>query len=1183
MKRVRPVFVFLLALIVSLTTAFLCPPVALAFSQNWETLGSDSIASFSPYVVRLSTDSHDRPYTALLDNTGFGTLLTFDGTSWQTVGGGNFVQYGNNSSLDLKLDSHDVPYVAFIESSRPTVKKYVNSAWVSLGTTGISNTGIYISMAFDSHDIPYIAYKMYDSFNPSANDTVSVKKYNGSSWEDVGGAYLPEQGVDSICLAIDKNDVPYVAYRFGSAPTGVCVRKYANDAWQLVGGGALAGYGSYNVDLKIDGNGIPYVSFFNDSSYTCVYKYDGDWQLIGNITQTGNTALGIDKENVPYIAIRDLTDGGAKLKKFTGGSWTNVGDHISSNGIEKPCIAFDTQNQPIVACRDAANGFYPRVYKYQTRYTVDYEKTGNGSITGTSLQTINKGKSGSSVTAVPDEHNHFVKWSDDLTSAARTETNVQSDLTLTAIFAIDTHTVTFDSQHGSAVNSETVDYNTALAKPADPTRAGYTFGGWYPTKECDTTAVSFPYTVTGNVTFYAKWTPITYTVSYDANNGSGTTASSAHTYDVAKALTQNGYARVGYQFAGWATGPSGGVAYANGAAVSNLCSTNGATVALYAVWTPITYTVSYNANGGSGTTAASTHTYDVSKRLAQNGFTMTGYHLAGWAAIPGGSVAYADEATISNLSTTNGDNVTLYAVWTPNTYTVSYNANGGSGTTSASTHTYNVAQSLTQNGFTRGGYHFAGWATSSGGSAAYADGAQVLNLSSAQGGTVNLYAVWGSNQSQKITVQANSTKYGSVTGTGTYLKDSQVTVTAIPKEGYRFVSWTEGKSAVSASAAYTFSVTGDRKLTANFAAIGTPGITVKTVGYNTVLLSFKAVPNASGYEIYRKVGRSGYQLVQTVSGILAFTDENLSSGTSYSYQVRAYCTAGQIITHGKYSSAKSATPKWQTLKMTAVLYGHHTANLKWNAVGQADGYEIWRSTSSKGAFAKAGETSGTSFAQAGLTLGSTYYYKVVPYDTVNGSRVYGTYSSVKSVKPTWPKVSLSVSLKTYHTASLTWKRVAGASGYEVERSVNGKTGFALFADIAATACTDAGIPLNSTYYYRVRPYEIVGQMKVYGGYSAVKSVKPKWPSVTIKSASAGAGGVTLTWRNLPYVSGYEIWRSTARNTGFAMVGESSANAYQDTAVLAGTTYYYEVRPFCIVNGNRVFGPLGRYKAVKIKP
>ena len=157
-----------------------------------------------------------------------------------------------------------------------------------------------------------------------------------------------------------------------------------------------------------------------------------------------------------------------------------------------------------------------------------------------------------------------------------------------------------------------------------------------------------------------------------------------------------------------------------------------------------TYTVRYDANGGSGTTVSSVHTYGTAKALTANGYYRDGYTFQGWSTDKNAtSAAYTDKQKVLNLTSVAGGTVTLYAVWKPNTYTVQYDANGGSGATASSVHTYGTAKALTANGYYRDGYTFQGWSTDRNATyAPYADTQYVLNLTSTAGGTVTLYAVW---------------------------------------------------------------------------------------------------------------------------------------------------------------------------------------------------------------------------------------------------------------------------------------------------------------------------------------------------------------------------------------------------------------------------------------------------------
>ena len=161
-----------------------------------------------------------------------------------------------------------------------------------------------------------------------------------------------------------------------------------------------------------------------------------------------------------------------------------------------------------------------------------------------------------------------------------------------------------------------------------------------------------------------------YSVKFNANGGTGTMANESFTYGTAKALTANAFKRTGYTFQGWATSASGSKVYNDTQSVSNLTQTSGAVVNLYAVWKAITYTVKFNANGGTGTMANQSFTYGQTKALTANAFIgrSTGYGgnfaFKGWATSANSTtVKYQNKQSVSNLTTQNGAVVNLYAVW----------------------------------------------------------------------------------------------------------------------------------------------------------------------------------------------------------------------------------------------------------------------------------------------------------------------------------------------------------------------------------------------------------------------------------------------------------------------------------------------------------------------------------------
>ncbi len=160
-----------------------------------------------------------------------------------------------------------------------------------------------------------------------------------------------------------------------------------------------------------------------------------------------------------------------------------------------------------------------------------------------------------------------------------------------------------------------------------------------------------------------------------------------------------------------------------------------------------TYSIKYNANGGSGSMSNSTHNVDEEQALTANSFNRTGYVFLGWARTKTATEAeFVDKQVVVNLAAEGETLVTLYAVWSPITYSVEFRANGGQGTMANQEFKYGVTQALSENTFTREGYTFRGWAKS--GTAtkvAYVDKKEVKNLATAEGATVVLYALWEKN------------------------------------------------------------------------------------------------------------------------------------------------------------------------------------------------------------------------------------------------------------------------------------------------------------------------------------------------------------------------------------------------------------------------------------------------------
>lgn len=235
--------------------------------------------------------------------------------------------------------------------------------------------------------------------------------------------------------------------------------------------------------------------------------------------------------------------------------------------------------------------------------------------------------------------------------------------------------------------------------------------------------------------------------------------------------------------------------YVDRQVVSNLTETTGGIVTLNAMWTPITYTVRFNANGGTGTMSDQTFTYDAAQNLRTFAFSRTGYTFDGWATSAGADATYRGGASVKNLTAENGGIVTLYAVWARNNYTVRFNANGGSGSMADQAFKYSTAQNLRANSFTRSGYSFSGWATSASGAKVYNDKQSVNNLATAEGAVVNLYAVWTAQSNNwYIQFHANGGSGSMSKQTFDFGVSKAIAANSFTRSGYTFVGWAQGPS-----------------------------------------------------------------------------------------------------------------------------------------------------------------------------------------------------------------------------------------------------------------------------------------------------------------------------------------------------------------------------------------------------
>ena len=312
------------------------------------------------------------------------------------------------------------------------------------------------------------------------------------------------------------------------------------------------------------------------------------------------------------------------------------------------------------------------------------------------------------------------------------------------------------------------------------TYPGYSFLGWFDAAEGGQKMTEIPKGISEDVTLYARWTPNTYTVRFNANKGTGKMPDQKGIlYGEATELSPCAFTRKGYQFTGWNTKANG-----TGETVDealNLTAANKGTVTLYAQWEGEPYDVTFHFGEE---TRIQTLRYGTAEALDGNPFVNPGYTFKSWTTQEyGKGKSYKDGAKVTNL--TDRD---LYAQWTANKYTVVFHSNLAKDTTRKQTLTYDGKKTaLTANSFSWKGHAFQGWAEA--GDAAepeYTNKEKVRNLTTEK--TIDLYALWKVNE-YTVVFDPNGAEGEEITQDMTYDVPAELEANRFERQGYTFQGW----------------------------------------------------------------------------------------------------------------------------------------------------------------------------------------------------------------------------------------------------------------------------------------------------------------------------------------------------------------------------------------------------------
>ena len=255
---------------------------------------------------------------------------------------------------------------------------------------------------------------------------------------------------------------------------------------------------------------------------------------------------GYTASTAPTLSVNDAYLDGEDGSAHSG--TTHIGASYTSSVDTTNDIAY------VQYLGDISANYQARIGDTQS-YTLTYTAGANGSITGTSPQTVDHGADGTEVTAVPDTGYHFTSWSDGILTAARTDINVTDDITATASFAINTYTLTYTAGANGSITGDspqTVNYGADGSEVVAVPDANYHFTSW---SDGVLTAARTETNVVANVTVTASFAIDTFTLTYTAGTHGSITGTTPQTVNYgADGSEVTAVPGTGYHFTSWSDG-----------------------------------------------------------------------------------------------------------------------------------------------------------------------------------------------------------------------------------------------------------------------------------------------------------------------------------------------------------------------------------------------------------------------------------------------------------------------------------------------------------------------------------------------------------------------------------------------------------------------------------------------------
>ncbi|MCM1544337.1 MAG: fibronectin type III domain-containing protein [Ruminococcus sp.] len=355
-----------------------------------------------------------------------------------------------------------------------------------------------------------------------------------------------------------------------------------------------------------------------------------------------------------------------------------------------------------------------------------------------------------------------------------------------------------------------------------------------------------------------------------------------------------------------------------------------------------------------------------------------------------------------------------------------------------------------------------------------------------------------------------------------------------------------------------------------------------TTSINSVKLTWSKVTGATGYRVQRYDSASGEWKTLKNTTSTSYTNSSLKLNTSYKYRIAAYRTANGKTVYGSNCTTVTAKTVPNQVSGLKAAGSPTSVKLTWSKVSNVTGYQVQRYNSSSKKWVTLATTANNYYTNSGLTLNTTYKYRVAAYKTVSGKKYYGTYSATASAKTIPADVKNLKATPSTTSIKLTWSKVSGATGYRVHKYNSSTKKWVTIKDITSTSYTFSKLTTGTAYKYAVTAYTKSGSKKAWASSVFIDTcTKPATPTLKLTAAAQQA---TASWSKVKG-TGYEIYMATKKDGTYSKiktVTSASTVSFKKTGLKTGQTYYFKVRAYKTNGSAKAYSAYSAVKSVKVK-